>query len=1391
MSRAVWLFTFSSWFFLLAEPAPAEDLGQRVSIPGESAGAARRLQSVRKLAEEQAKLPAAQQRWSPIVEEVERILNEAGDNLVAIDGEQSIQARWLCHRALSRLPAGALQLHRDRVEVKTKPWLEQGVAQRDEALLQRIVNEAFCSRQAETALDVLGDLAFERGEFEAAQRWWGQLARPLGNNEGDEQLVYPRPRHGVAGPRAKQLMARLFRGDAARLPPELALFRQQHAGATGHLAGKDGEYGDILQSLRTDAAKLTEERDESWPTFAGSASRQRILPPHPRDPDRLSWLLQDDPVCFDLARRLRIEKPTPEPPAAPVLAPSAEARSFAFFPVVVGNRVVVSDGRSVSVYEPATGSTHTWEPEQATLRDLVAIDNKLPAAPDVRYTLTAAGDRIFVRLGPNGVESEGAKHLLLCLRLLPTGKLQYVWHLRPAAESDGGIRIEGSPLVQNGKLYTAVTRIAGNQVVTAVHCYPADTDAAPALRWRQDVCSVADRSGEARFRQHLLTLAGPNVVYASDSGAIVALDAGSGKRIWARRYAAQAAHPNGAPPASRDLTPCLFADGRLFAAPADADTLCCLDPDTGRKLWDREHVEVVQLYGVAQGRLVFTTPLGIRAVDVASGLDAGGWFQPGDGTTLAPLGRGLLAGDLVVWPTRAGLCVLDQSDGEQPYGVNPVPIRDRCPRGNVLFANGMLIVAGAKELFVFVPPRQKLDERRAAAKNEPESALALYRLAIAEADAGLPAAPNTFVEASRRVRSDERGQGESLREMVLCDWQRTLFASAQREGNAGRHDAAVDALVTAAHIKCRPDQQLRAFLHLASFLEEHKEPDLAVSVWQSILKDARLREALMPLPQGRAESAAFHARKEIARLLQAYECGECRTKFEKDARDLLADARRDNDRIRLTAVVETYPNFPAGQEGLKELIAACEATNQPGAAEHWRQCGVALRGAASTNEQISPLVRRNRETARAGQLVRHWELKLEAGERFLPLEEDASGAVPLFFTRERHLRCVEERTGKERWRVELAEPPRWAGCHGGCVLVASPVEICSLCLDDGQVFWRFVPPDFTNTDNAAPRRPLTAFRLASHRLACIEDGRRLFVLDPDTGEVLWARWAPGATLSVLAFGGRFLPEWDADDHSIVTQIASGERWLLDARTGNVRYRGSTTAAWVQPVLRIDERRSIVVPDARRIVSFDREGGKEIWSFTPPCLTNLSGEPPRLLGSSDALLAVIARNHGYFLQRLDPATGQPIWNVEPALGAVAVEPSQIAITSTAFCWANRGTLVCCDLASGKRLWEQPWPAPGPWRIATTPNGLLLHPLKPPENPATDDFPIEIRDPLSGSLLQRLHFRATVRFYPQDLTPSAKRPDVPRARVQSIAWPQVSLSNGGVIVVGSEFAWRFGW
>src|SRR5207249_1990063 len=130
---------------------------------------------------------------------------------------------------------------------------------------------------------------------------------------------------------------------------------------------------------------------------------------------------------------------------------------------------------------------------------------------------------------------------------------------------------EGAPLVAGRRLWAAYARFEGGRVVHGIACFdPADATAAPDRpAWAADVCdSPAPTGGDARARHELLTLAGRNVVLCSNAGAVVALDAATGRRAWGFRYPRARKAEAGQSP---DPAPAVYSAGIVFAAPADGD----------------------------------------------------------------------------------------------------------------------------------------------------------------------------------------------------------------------------------------------------------------------------------------------------------------------------------------------------------------------------------------------------------------------------------------------------------------------------------------------------------------------------------------------------------------------------------------------------------------------------------------------------------------------------------------------------------------------------------------------------------------------------------------------------------------------------------------------------
>src|SRR5258708_34589547 len=133
---------------------------------------------------EQARQLAAARSWDEAVDIYRELAADKSDRVVAVDGNGYLSLRNYCHLQIARLPAEGLAAYRRRVDGSAERLYRDGLANRDEGVLRRVVDESFCSSWGDNALMALGELALERGDYATARRSWEQTSPLLSAPNG-------------------------------------------------------------------------------------------------------------------------------------------------------------------------------------------------------------------------------------------------------------------------------------------------------------------------------------------------------------------------------------------------------------------------------------------------------------------------------------------------------------------------------------------------------------------------------------------------------------------------------------------------------------------------------------------------------------------------------------------------------------------------------------------------------------------------------------------------------------------------------------------------------------------------------------------------------------------------------------------------------------------------------------------------------------------------------------------------------------------------------------------------------------------------------------------------------------------------------------------------------
>jgi outer membrane protein assembly factor BamB len=697
-------------------PALAEDEGGAVRFR-ESVAIDTDLTAQRQL--ELARVHLAEKRWNEGIDLIRQVAANDPGSLVAISPGRYLNVELYAQLLLASLPPEGLAIVRKAIDDSARQAFEDAVRNRDEAALRAVVRDAFVSRAADNALLTLGQWAWEAGDLTKARGYWERLI-PLRSPQipgtAAPVLRYPDSRLDRPEILARLVMCSIVEGDQERAAAERAAFRRLHPEARGHLGTRDGKLADLLDQIAAESRRWSfPPRDVAVSTFGVNAARNGVLPAE-----------------IDVgAPRWAVGLP-PDPYAPISTGPTSHGRdALSLFPVVFGDLLLANTGDQILAWNVRTGmpawpvesgpranspqenSPHANSQSAVIYPSVSEPTSNLAIAPLAgvpRYSLTVSEGRLYARLGDpvtnrSRDDPREPDSYLVCLDL-QHGEGKLVWKI-DAGVIDAQAAFAGAPLVVDGRAYVVVRR-GRPQMQTDVACFDAETGR---RLWDRPVCAAVANVGQGDgLLSHELLTAGDNAVFLSTgTGAVAALEADGGALRWIVTYESNS--PDASSPGRQrsGTAPCLFAGNAVFAAPNDFDGILAIESHSGTNLWRRALPGGIEhLLGAKNGVLIASGE-GLWGLALATGRVL--WHVGFNDPVSFGYGRGILAGEVVYWPSREEVLVVEQATGTLRRRI-PLLARDGEGGGNLLLAGDLLIVVQPQRITVFgpdagSPPRRK------------------------------------------------------------------------------------------------------------------------------------------------------------------------------------------------------------------------------------------------------------------------------------------------------------------------------------------------------------------------------------------------------------------------------------------------------------------------------------------------------------------------------------------------------------------------------------------------------------------------------------------------------------------------------------------------------------
>ncbi|MEM9660365.1 MAG: hypothetical protein AAF961_18530, partial [Planctomycetota bacterium] len=255
---------------------------------------------------------------------VEPLLGESHEGVVEWADGVYESVRTSIHRRIAAFAPADLAAYRLRVDSLAGSWYRQGVAMRDETLLQQIVDRAFCSRWGDDALDALGELAFQRGDALSAWAAWSRLHTATSS---DAVVVYPDATISLAEARSRLALTALGAGQRRTAADQIAAITKASPSATGRLGGREIAYVSALRTMldSADARPAPQRSGGDWTDYRADRLRSNVLRRGPKNAAHYAqtWSIElNSPVASEapLTDSLVLLSARPQPTMFPAIS---------------------------------------------------------------------------------------------------------------------------------------------------------------------------------------------------------------------------------------------------------------------------------------------------------------------------------------------------------------------------------------------------------------------------------------------------------------------------------------------------------------------------------------------------------------------------------------------------------------------------------------------------------------------------------------------------------------------------------------------------------------------------------------------------------------------------------------------------------------------------------------------------------------------------------------------------------------------------------------------------------------------------------------------------------------------------------------------------------------